>query len=200
MSNMIQLPSAKTDGTISLERAIYIRRSCRSYIGGTMTQDQLAQLCWSAQGITDPMDGFRAAPSAGAIFPVTLWAYALRVKGLAPNSLWVYDPREHALREVGPPNGEQSLTKLCFGQEWIDTVAASFLLTCTYDAMIEKYGAGSERYIELEAGHIVQNIHLQAVTLGLNGCAVGAYNNSDIQKFLKTDEKPLYIMPVGFPA
>jgi SagB-type dehydrogenase family enzyme len=199
MSNIIQLPAAKTDGAISLERAIQMRRSCRSYIDGTMTLAQLAQLVWSAQGITDPKDGFRASPSAGAIFPVTLWVYALRVEGLAPNSLWIYDPKEHALRDEGFPKGEQSLTKLCFGQEWIDSVAATFLLTCTTAAMKKKYGEGSERYIDLEAGHIVQNIHLQAVTLGLNGCAVGAYADSDIQKFLKTRQKPIYIMPVGFP-
>jgi SagB-type dehydrogenase family enzyme len=200
MSSIIQLPAPKTDGAISLERAIQMRRSCRSYIDGTMTQAQLAQLVWSAQGITDPKDGFRASPSAGAIFPVTLWVYALDVEGLPRYSLWIYEPKEHALREKVSPEGDPTLATICFGQEWIDSVAVTFLLTCTTAAMMKKYGEGSERYIDLEAGHIVQNVHLQAVTLGLNGCAVAAYADADIQKFLKTRQKPLYIMPVGFPA
>lgn len=49
-----RLPGSATRGALSVEEAIQGRRSERSFWGIALTQAQLSQLVWSAQGITDP--------------------------------------------------------------------------------------------------------------------------------------------------
>ncbi|MCG6893075.1 MAG: nitroreductase family protein [Desulfobacteraceae bacterium] len=53
----------------------------------------------------------------------------------------------------------------------------------------------------VEAGHASQNVYLQAAALGLNTVAVGAFRDETVQRLLSmdTDQKPLYLMPVGNP-
>ncbi len=51
-------------------------------------------------------------------------------------------------------------------------------------------------------GHIGENIHLQAVALGLATVEVGAFHDEEVREVLGLEEqiKPLYVMPVGKPA
>jgi nitroreductase len=53
--------------------------------------------------------------------------------------------------------------------------------------------------VHIEAGHIAQNVFLQAVALGLGSVPIGAFNDSSVQKSLDIpgNEVPLYILPVG---
>lgn len=72
-SEIIQLSKPKLDGEISVEKAISKRRSIRSYARRELTLEQISQLLWSAQGVTDKFRGFRAAPSAGALYPLEVY-------------------------------------------------------------------------------------------------------------------------------
>ena len=54
----------------------------------------------------------------------------------------------------------------------------------------------------MEVGHAGQNIHLQAVALGLATVELGAFRDEEVQEVLSLEEqiKSLYIMPVGRPS
>lgn len=71
----IKLPSPKLKGNISVEEAIYKRRSVRDYKNDALILTQLSQLLWAGQGITSP-NLYRAAPSAGATYPLELFMIA----------------------------------------------------------------------------------------------------------------------------
>ena len=55
-------------------------------------------------------------------------------------------------------------------------------------------------YVHIEAGHIAQNIHLQAVALGLGSVPVGAFHDNTVSSILSlpSNHEPLYLIPVGY--
>lgn len=71
----MKLPSPKKSGDLSVEKVLEQRRSVRDYSDKSLTFKQMAQLLWSAQGITS-REGLRSAPSAGALHPLELFVVA----------------------------------------------------------------------------------------------------------------------------
>jgi len=65
-----------------------------------------------------------------------------------------------------------------------------------------KYGRRAQRYVQLEAGHAAQNILLQAAALRLGCTPVGAFDDDRVHSLLDvaSEERPLYLIPVGHPA
>ncbi|MGD1158442.1 MAG: nitroreductase family protein [Terriglobia bacterium] len=57
---------------MSLEEALARRRSVREFTREALTERELSQLLWAAQGITHA-EGLRTAPSAGALYPLALY-------------------------------------------------------------------------------------------------------------------------------
>jgi nitroreductase len=51
----------------------------------------------------------------------------------------------------------------------------------------------------MEAGHVGQNIHLQAAALDVGTVVVGAFDDDAVVRVLDITKKeyPLYIMPLG---
>jgi protease I len=68
--------------------------------------------------------------------------------------------------------------------------------------MTSQYKDKARTYMHMEAGHIAQNIQLQAVCLGLGSVTVGGFDSKEIRKVCKLsrDLEPLYIICVGYPA
>lgn len=195
--DMIRLPSPRLESGVSLERTISIRRSLRDFSPESLSVEQLSQLLWAGQGITDG-EGLRAAPSAGALYPMELRVLVQRVRGVA-NGLYVYKPEAHALETQRLPDIGYSLGDAAYGQNWMEQAPIVIFITATPSRTRVKYGERTERYLFLEAGHIGQNILLQAVALGLGGTPVGAFDDDEIARFLGTRQSPLYILPIGCP-
>ncbi len=55
----IQLPKPRLKGTVSVEEAIQKRRSVRSYFRKDLSPEDISQLLWACQGITDERNGYR---------------------------------------------------------------------------------------------------------------------------------------------
>ncbi len=56
-------------------------------------------------------------------------------------------------------------------------------------------------YIYMEAGHIAENVQLQAVALGLGAVPMGAFDEALVSKALAIPrgEQPLYLITIGQP-
>ena len=74
------------------------------------------------------------------------------------------------------------------------------MICAAYERVTGKYGKRGIMYAHMEAGHIAENIHLQAVALGLGSVAVGAFVDQELKSALALPpaETPLYIIPVGY--
>ena len=97
---LIKLPEPTLQG-MTVEDAIRARRSIRSYSPDSLDLVEVSQLLFAAQGITGKRGSrlLRAAPSAGATYPIEVYVVVGRVRGLAPG-IYHYLPREHALEVV----------------------------------------------------------------------------------------------------
>lgn len=197
-NNIIELPVPAFKGDMSVEQALLNRRSVRSYTGDPLTIDAVGQLLWAAQGITQPARGFRTAPSAGATYPFEVYVVAARVTGLDAG-IYKYDPQHHRLMLMREGDFRTQLAESALGQSSISDGAINIVLAGIYERTTQRYGDRGIRYVHMEAGHIAQNIFLQAVALGLGSVPIGAFNDSNVQEMLRIpqNENPLYILPVG---
>lgn len=194
----IMLPEPKLKGDMSVEEAIAKRRSIRYYKDKPLTLEELSQLLWAAQGITEERRKFRAAPSAGATYPFEIYVVVGNVESLKPG-IYHYDPFKHSLTLIKEGDYRADLQKAALNQQWVGKAAVDIVLVAFYERTTKYYGERGYRYVYMEAGHIGQNIYLQATALGLGTVAVGAFYDEDVAKILGTDGDPIYIFPVGVP-
>ncbi|RLC70773.1 MAG: nitroreductase [Chloroflexi bacterium] len=196
----VRLPSPELKGKVSVEEALLKRRSVRDYRDEPLTLEEVSQLLWAAQGITDPR-GFRAAPSAGATYPLETYLVVGRVEGLAPG-LYHYDPAKHRLVKLNDQDLRVELAAAALGQEWVKEAAVDIVFAAVYERTTQRYGNRGIRYVHMEVGHVGQNVYLEAVALGLGTVVIGAFYDDQVKKVLDLpeDEHPLYIMPVGRPG
>jgi len=200
------LPSPRTDGDISVEAAMAARRSRRNFQGEAISAEQLSQILWAAYGITLPMaehpslrGGFRTTPSAGALFPLEIYAVVGNVEGLEPG-VYRYISGEHKIIRVIDRDVRDELSQAALGQRMVREAPASVFFSAVLGRMTGVYGEQrGRRYIYMEIGHSAQNVYLQAEALGLGTCAVGAFSDDMVALVLElpAEEVPLYIMPVG---
>ncbi len=195
--DMVKLPNVITDGNTSLERAISLRRSVRTYSDAPLTLSELGQLLWSAQGITNDR-GFRTAPSAGATFPLEMFVLVNNIEELS-KGVYLYDPFEHSLGLIHEENVADPLFRACLSQSMILDGAAVLIFAAIYERTTARYGSRGERYILNEVGHASQNVHLQAAALDLGTVVIGAYRDDEVEDILQLGEqyRVLYLMPVG---
>ncbi len=200
MNMDVNLPQPRLDGGFSVERALHGRRSIRDFSAAPLSLAEIGQLLWAAQGITSP-EGLRTAPSAGALYPLEIALVAGRVAGLAPG-IYRYAPSGHALQQIGAGDVRAALARAALDQQWIQVAPAVIVFSAVEKRTIRKYGNRGLSYIYIEVGHAAQNVFLQAEALGLGAAAVGAFDEKEIAGLLRlpTEQRPLYLMPVGTPA
>lgn len=195
--SLIKLTQPVYDSSVSLEESILKRRSIRRYKNEPLTINKVSQLMWAAQGITDS-DGLRTAPSAGALYPLEIYVVVGNVDGLTPG-IYKYKPHEHELLLIKEGDNRGNLSDAALGQGAVENGAIVIVISAVYERTTWKYGDRGVRYVHMEVGHVGQNIHLQAVSLGLGTVVIGAFSDNEVKRIMKMpeEESPLYIMPVG---
>ncbi len=197
MEDEIILPSPVKEGGISVEEALFRRRSIRSYSDKGLTTEEISQILWSAQGITD-ISGKRTAPSAGALYPLEVYIFIRKGEGIK-SGLYNYNPEGHKLSIVSNEDISENLAKAALNQSFIKEASAALIVSAFFKKTTDRYGERGIQYVYIEAGHLSQNVYLQAESLNLLTVAVGAFNEEDIKEIVKMEEKetPIYIMPIG---
>jgi SagB-type dehydrogenase family enzyme len=196
----IQLPDPGFRG-MPLEEAIKKRRSLRNFSPEKMNMEQVSQLLFAAQGITGKMYGhhLRTAPSAGALYPFEIYVFIMNVEGIE-QGMYHYAVREHALEMVKEGAFRSELTAAGLEQDMLGTADITFVLSAIFDRARHKYKERGFRYVYMEAGHISQNIALQAVSLDLGSVSVGAFIDDRINQLIGVDgrrEAAIYLHAVG---
>jgi SagB-type dehydrogenase family enzyme len=184
---------------LSVEEALETRRSVRDYSDRPLSLEKLSRLLHAAQGITEQRLGFRAAPSAGALYPLELYPVVHNVSGL-PSGIYHYAVQEHTLERIAQGDFRGRVTQAGLYQQFLGQANVCFVLSAVFQRTRWKYRERAYRYVLLEAGHVGQNLYLAATSMGLAACAVGAFYDDQLNKLLRLniqEEAVLYVISVG---
>ncbi|MGD2279441.1 MAG: SagB/ThcOx family dehydrogenase [Candidatus Omnitrophota bacterium] len=198
----VKLPEPKRRGGISVEEAIMERTSVRDFRREALPLEDVSQLLWAAGGKT--VDGVtgptRAYPSAGASYPLEIYLVAGKVINLEPG-VYRYNWKENSITLIRKGDLREDLAGAALGQRMISQAPVTIVIAAVFEKTTRRYGErGRTRYVSMDAGHLGQNVHLQAQSLGLGTVMVGAFSDKKVQKVLGVEgETPVYMMPVGRP-
>jgi SagB-type dehydrogenase family enzyme len=186
----VKLPEPTLKGTVSVEEAIAKRRSMRAWADAPVTMEQVSQLVWAAQGITDKASGHRSAPSAVAIYPLTLYV-------VMKDGAYKYVPAEHALEKVKDGDLRGDLT----GQQQVASAPVAFVIAGDYDKMAKRFAKQAHTFTDFEAGCAAENLVIQAAAMGLGSLTAGGIDAAKTAAVLgcPANETVIIVIPVGKP-
>ena len=196
------------------------RRSVRVFATTPLTLVDLSRLLWASAGLTassaasGARDFYRAAPSAGALYPIETYLVVNSAEDLEPG---LYHYRVAGMDDLGRPTmeGSHSLEQLRTGdlraavsasaldQSMCGRAGAVFLWTAVFARCEWKYRERAYRYIYLDAGHMAAQLSLAAVAQGLGSCPIAAFYDDEADALLGVDgrsEAVIYMTAVGVPA
>ena len=199
----IPLSCPETTGGAPIWDVLRERRSVRRFQEEWMSRAELSQLLWAAQGVTQARQGFglRTAPSAGALFPVETYAVIHTVEDIEPG-VYHYAVETHELEQLQTGEFRTAVARAALDQEMAYWANVVFIWTAVFERSKWKYRQRAYRYIYLDAGHIVQNVALAAVALGLGSCQIAALYDDEANAILNVDgveESTIYMTVVGRP-
>jgi SagB-type dehydrogenase family enzyme len=142
----------------------------------------------------------RAAPSAGALYPLDI--YLIAGDGGAGSlgaGVYHYEPLQHCLRRLSSKDMRKEVADASLHQSWMAEAAGILLISAEYSRITGKYRERGVRYAHFEAGHVAQNCLLQAESLNLHAGIVGAFEDEAMGKIitLSRGHEPLLLIPIG---
>lgn len=184
---------------LTVEKAIANRRSQRDFRGETISLAELSHLLYYSSGVTDKRQGLRAAPSAGATYPIEVYAMVNNVEGLT-KGIYHYLIASHELELVREGDFRNEMSRAALGERMFKQANIIFALSAIFQRTQLRYRERAQRYILFEAGHIAQNTYLLATSMKLGACAIGAFYDDEFNRLLGLDgknESVLYLIALG---
>ena len=196
------------------------RRTVRSFGATPLTLLELSRLLWSSAGLTasfitpQGQDFYRAAPAAGALYPVETYVVVNRVDGLEPG-LYHYRVAgtdilgratvegSHSLEQLRTGDLRSEISAAALDQPLCGKAGAVFVWTAVFARSVWKYRERAYRYFYLDAGHIAAQLSLAAVSQGLGTCQLAAFYDQELNALLGVDgqsEGCIYLTAAGRPS
>ena len=187
------LPPPSDLGGATLAGVLGARRSVREFSSQPLTEQQVSDLMWAAQGVTADWGG-RTAPSAGALYPLEVYV-------VTDDAVLHYLPDGHRVESRSSVTARSAVAD-AVGQDAARSAPAVVVITGVPARVEPKYGGRAERYLLLEAGHAAQNLLLAATAIGLGTVPIGAFGDDALARALElpSGEQTVYAIPVGMAA
>jgi SagB-type dehydrogenase family enzyme len=167
----------------SLERALAARSSPRELDRELPSASVLGRIVWLAHGVR--RDGGRGAnPSAGGLQALELYVLVLATDGWLPPGRYHYDRVAHAFAQLAPELG----VDLEVAVPAVVTVAGgalAWILAGDRARVAAKYGARADKFLLLEAGHLMQTLCLACADRGLATVPLGGFYERTLARALE---------------
>jgi len=200
----VPLPEPARKGGPPVWDVVQARRSCRRFREAAMPLGDLGRLLWASQGTTRVFRGFefRAAPSAGALYPIETYLAVHRAEGVS-SGIYHYDVRGHALEALGEGDVRASVARAALDQEFTMEAGVVLIWAAVFERSKWKYRQRAYRYVYLDAGHIAHATAPAAAGMGYGSCQIAALYDDEANALIGVDgekESVIYMTAVGLPA
>jgi SagB-type dehydrogenase family enzyme len=191
-----QLPDSSLPATQVLSGHILASASTLDLTG-------LARLLFFAAGVTRILHGvlFRAAPSAGALYPTELYAVCGPLAGL-PAGVYHFEPAEFALRRLRDGDFRARLAAAA-AEPAIAGLPLCLVLTGIPWRTTWKYRERGWRHLFWDAGAIVANLLAVAAAAGWDARVLVGFVDSEVAGLLgigEPEEYPLALVTMAAPT
>ncbi|HEY2525613.1 MAG TPA: SagB/ThcOx family dehydrogenase [Candidatus Binataceae bacterium] len=160
--------------------------------GGELTLDALTRILFCANGLTRRVRvggqdyHFRAAASAGALYPIEIYA-AVAEAGELEQGLYHFSPADLRLRGLRRGDWRGLLARAAAGRPSLLRARAVLVLSAIFWRSTWKYRARAYRYCFWDAGTILANLFAAAAAEGLSVDLVSAFADPEIEALLGID-------------
>ncbi len=165
--------------------------------GGSLSQTELGRVLWAAAGLIDTRQRTHLVPGDASGLEAYVFVHAVRE--LSPGH-YHYDAREHTLEQLGCGDGRARVAATLLDRADLEAFAATLVLTAVPARLVAAHGARAYRLLTLEAGAAAQAAVVAATALGLTGCLVAAFYDTELAALLELDpslEPPLAVVLLG---
>ncbi|MFC2149383.1 SagB/ThcOx family dehydrogenase [Candidatus Auribacterota bacterium] len=200
----IPLSEDITLGRKLLENVIKSRKEVKSFSGDGISFNDLSSILFFGDGVTYSRDygfkkfGFRAAPSAGALYPTEMYVAVMNVSGLE-KGIYRYDVEENDLELLNKGDFSRQLSAISFNGYLEDFDAVMIVTSVPYKSTA-RYRLRGYRYCYLDAGHIEANMDIAAESLGIGTKVAGGFIDKALKDLLGIkgkEEFPVFMYFVG---
>lgn len=204
----IALPDHFEPNGPSLETVIQKRRTLREFSGRPLVLDEIARLLHFSYGVTGSAaisqqatqrQFFRAAPSAGALYPLEIYLVVWNVVGLEPG-IYHYHTINGVLECLKQGDFCEIVGEYTISKDLVEKACVLCLVTAVFQRTMFKYQERGYRFVLLDAGHMAQNMCLMAAAMNLGIIPIGAFLDDELNRLLGIDgvnESVIYPLLVG---
>jgi len=186
----IKLPTPTKKGGMSLNEALVNRKSTRTFAPTKLTDQQLSNLLWTANGV-NRQDGRRTAPSARNCQEIEIYVFM-------ENGIFLYTPDENVLKEVAP---EDHRAEVSLRGDFTAKAPVVLVFFANYDKMEGMDDDAREFYGATDCGYVSQNVYLYCAANKLNTVVLGAIQRDILRDFIGgPNDKVILAQPVGNPG
>ena len=191
----IQLPVAKSTGSMSLEEILTKQQIVHQFTGEAIKTEQIGQLVWAGLATTEKISQPTNQPQNTVPESPLIQLYIATQDGV-----YLYNSENHSLQQTLGRDIRDGLATATS-----NTASASagchIIITSTVRNLRAQSTNKTRQHILIQVGHIAQNIQLQAISLGLGTIAIEDFDIRNVRKVcsLPRSLEPCYIVTVGYP-
>jgi SagB-type dehydrogenase family enzyme len=184
---------------MSLEKALCTRRSASMLAARLPERAALGRVLQFSHGISADQ-GRGPTPSAGGLQALELYLVNFTA-GWLPAGTYHYQRRHHSLAQLVAGAERDAWKRLAPSFELMEGGALLWIVVGDAARVREKYAARADRFLTLEAGHLMQNLCLMSHRVGWTTLPLGAFFERDIARALAlpAEDAVIYLGAFGKP-
>ena len=161
---VITLPAPDLTRGVNISEALQNRRSWREYSAEKLSMEELSGVLWAAAGINRPENDHLTAPSALALYPLTVYAFF-------EEGIYRYEAKGHRLVRVK----EGNFMAKAGAQDFVETAALNLVYVADLTRYNErKFPTQKAQYLcGQDAAGYAENVNLYTAGTGLKSITRG---------------------------